>query len=1524
MQIQQVQQVQQPIPIQQISQIQQPTQEQIQQPTREQTLNQQLIAPPQNNQNYYDTTKKGQPKSIPINSYQPLNLASINGELLGAIQKQNINQIQLTTTTTTKPKEEKETIQLLYVPLENLKSSQPITQRVPTQTETPRKEKQIHRIENHRQNHLTTDIQDDFIKQALAAHKLQQQFQSGLPVLLQTTSTTEKPKKRKPNQPPLAVFMEKQGSADVKDVLEVLKGAKTISVQDSVGPNSPSIFVGPSNIEPEGYTKFPLPYLSTVQGNRIERKVEQLPFFVAPLSYKTPEGYSKIPLPSPHVGSVVVSTKDQLHEKYPEYIQPQTAQNQIVQDFDVKQPFPDYRDEPRPNPYLINQNIPQAGLGNGFIGGFPNVPPNYDESLPRDFDNDYQSGLRPQQNYQQTPVKEFVPDYQDVPRYSETTPNYQTEEKTNEGNNYQSPDYQTNERKQPNQEAKEFIRDYDTPSAPVESKPDFTPNYQSQEKPENNQYSTSLGPDYVTPKVQTNSYNYDRGSNREITTETNPSVPQNQFRYQNQESEYRRPQYNTRQQDPLRQAIKPYEIEQINYQLGKEKEENVQSLRSTTPVITTKNYEYEVPTTVRARSRTRFRGRTTAAATTPTTPSTIADDKYTVLEEFAIQPKTTTVKYTTEVETIPAKVYKLESEQVQPAHPIQQAPPVYIQNEAPVKQHVLSQDMLDQQILHGSAPGRQNVQVPEHQVPQPIPVIYTRQQNYPEQEQYPPNNPYLPGLINNLQDQAVRPLLVPNLLVPTTEKLSTNPPPTTEEYRITTTTETPRIETTTQRRNRGRQRAHSRFSTTSTPPVSPTRRVVSRRRPNYTRPTTERQYARTTTEEVSNYEAPRTVNSQRQRFRTRGRPVQKEEPATERVLQTTESRFKQPPLEGGFQASSGDPQSYMQFDHVVENQQVITVKPEVANDEKQFKDYHQVYSLPAQTPTIEEVITTQKPVVEVKVTHSVTEPSIVTASNDDSRYIRVNSNIQSGGVYNNNKDEAATRPSVRTRGRVRIRSRFSSTTPRATTTTTKSTVQKEEEQDENYGFIRKPQFDQPSPVVTQQPLQLYSASYQEIPRTIIQVEDDTNTKQSQAYDTASPAPVQFVGQIRPKYTTTEVQERSTEAPKARGRARIRVPNRKATSQQQQSYNEVKSHRFDDQVTRRSSNVVRTRGRGKSHFKVPETATIKHDEHDVEGGNYPAGYLKSRQLTTERPTSFQITIDPSEEDDQVPHSSLYSPQIIKSTDTQWVEATNFPAVNELEIADKQMLVTDTEEQTTLPYEEVETETTQTEEAKEQPSELFQEVVTTTELPETTTIRRRKIGRRRGVWKLVKHRPIDSFDTAESQNYFSVLNAFSSVEKVNEKVSETNKPSTTTTTKAPETKPTTTTTTTTEGSIFDTLYNFLGLASKASQIPGSKTKVYLNKEEITTTTASPTFPEEITEEISTQEIKHLEQHFQEETTFTPETTTAPTTTTTTENVKNFNIETWEERDVKTSTSTEISHETEICYKGRCVKSKDDKTL
>lgn len=128
-----------------------------------------------------------------------------------------------------------------------------------------------------------------------------------------TSHTTPKPKKLKPHQPPLAIFLTQEArkgtQVKVGDVLSSLKSAETIAVLDSVHPESaPKVFIGPSSLNPPtNFVKFELPYLSNIE--HTDKKLRQLPFFVAPLSYQTPQGFAKIPFPSPHVGSVVINSQ---------------------------------------------------------------------------------------------------------------------------------------------------------------------------------------------------------------------------------------------------------------------------------------------------------------------------------------------------------------------------------------------------------------------------------------------------------------------------------------------------------------------------------------------------------------------------------------------------------------------------------------------------------------------------------------------------------------------------------------------------------------------------------------------------------------------------------------------------------------------------------------------------------------------------------------------------------------------------------------------------------------------------------------------------------------------------------------------------------------------------------------------------------------------------------------------------------------------------------------------------------------
>ncbi|XP_044003597.1 uncharacterized protein LOC122849085 isoform X2 [Aphidius gifuensis] len=120
-----------------------------------------------------------------------------------------------------------------------------------------------------------------------------------------------------PNQPPLAIFLRKDDQTDIiqketiDDVLKALKNAITIAVLDQVSIDAPKVFVGPSNLELlQRYAKFELPYLSSLDTSLVEKRINKLPFFVAPLSFIPPEGHSKIPFPAPHIGSVIINYSD--------------------------------------------------------------------------------------------------------------------------------------------------------------------------------------------------------------------------------------------------------------------------------------------------------------------------------------------------------------------------------------------------------------------------------------------------------------------------------------------------------------------------------------------------------------------------------------------------------------------------------------------------------------------------------------------------------------------------------------------------------------------------------------------------------------------------------------------------------------------------------------------------------------------------------------------------------------------------------------------------------------------------------------------------------------------------------------------------------------------------------------------------------------------------------------------------------------------------------------------------------------
>lgn len=185
-----------------------------------------------------------------------------------------------------------EEVQLLYVPVETLYNQKPA--------------QNVNRF-NALPQPVSASLINDFYT---AGTTTQKPRTTSTPYTTKATTKASIAAKLKPNQPPLAMFMyndDRQSKLTITDALVNLKNLNQINVLDSLSKNLPKIFIGPSGLAPpKGYSKFDLPYLSNVEHKGADGRVDDLPFFVAPLSYKTPNGFTKIPLPSPHVGSVIV------------------------------------------------------------------------------------------------------------------------------------------------------------------------------------------------------------------------------------------------------------------------------------------------------------------------------------------------------------------------------------------------------------------------------------------------------------------------------------------------------------------------------------------------------------------------------------------------------------------------------------------------------------------------------------------------------------------------------------------------------------------------------------------------------------------------------------------------------------------------------------------------------------------------------------------------------------------------------------------------------------------------------------------------------------------------------------------------------------------------------------------------------------------------------------------------------------------------------------------------------------------
>ncbi|XP_063630159.1 mucin-2-like isoform X1 [Cydia splendana] len=272
------------------------------------------------------------PKKLPlpqgpkfVDGYQLENASNefvFNQKKPQSLQKLKFEGTKTETVIPNKSKLEREEVQLLYVPVESLKQGQFNFRNPQIQYSTQGLPKQ---------NPIKQPFVNDFQRPAKPAEHVNfgQEYFNFKPKLQEfdqvpkfstistpfptAPPTTPRPKKLKPHQPPLAVFLSQEAKkgAQVKvgDVLSSLKNANTIAVLDAVNPlNAPKVFIGPSTLTPpENFVKFELPYLSNIENSA--NKLRQLPFFVAPLSYHTPDGFAKIPFPSPHVGSVVINSQ---------------------------------------------------------------------------------------------------------------------------------------------------------------------------------------------------------------------------------------------------------------------------------------------------------------------------------------------------------------------------------------------------------------------------------------------------------------------------------------------------------------------------------------------------------------------------------------------------------------------------------------------------------------------------------------------------------------------------------------------------------------------------------------------------------------------------------------------------------------------------------------------------------------------------------------------------------------------------------------------------------------------------------------------------------------------------------------------------------------------------------------------------------------------------------------------------------------------------------------------------------------
>lgn len=1522
-----------------------------------------------------------------------------------------------------RPVHEKEEIQLLYVPLETLRQREQRQRfqqdHIPSQSQVRFVDQQNLSPQAHKQVQLK-NIEQDFIQQALQAHKLQQQFQqqdypqqqqqqyqpqmiyqpfdprqfpNQQPLVLQAstrvpTTTSAPVRKRKPHQPPLAVYMGTDGQEDISiiDLLELLKEAKSITVQDYVSQDSPRIFVGPSNLQaPEGYVKFNLPYLSSFDKHTRVQGLHKVPFFVAPLNYKTPPGYSKIPFPSPHVGSVVINHRNE--ERKEEESVPHS--NLLSDQLNEK------------NTQILYNEASTVASHNKNRQAFSTVfPLSSEEPVPY---GPLPVNDEPKYSTTRTPLSTQAPILSTTPRTYLSTP--EPQHLTVSPNVYNEQFSSTGHR---------FTTAVPSSSERVTFTPQFYTISTTNRNLQQQQQQQRITPTKQRPQINLSTPEeayYDttrnRSPNRYLPETNQPAVTTTQ-------------QYLIEQVTPRNELLKQQRHPQ-NYNTqstvsnlsGFEAvKENVTQDQEYRPSYQTENSQNEYETRPeRTRQRTEDKSRVVTEnsyfnANIQPTNKQVQNQAYHI-PVSQVTPQQV-LQDSREKDRFNSNQYVLTLAQPIPQRDgfLQLAQPVGVTH-----RFVFNQDK------------QQNDQPTERQNVQEYVSPITQQQQYRLPTDLP-ISPQLPTLVNSLEDQAIRPLLAP-LLLPTAEEsepqtyvehtsprvvsttASSVPPSVTTE---TVVTRAPVVETTTPyRRLRGRQRA-------TRPTNSPSTRTrvsssTRSRRPyqeiskstevsdSTTRATLvrNRYTAQRERHPASTTESSKETIPYQQRFRTRGRPLKLEDEfaaftsrtstSTEKVVEIPTQYTVQPVQITPVSSESSTEDERKTYITTVNNEQplayLINGQHLINQNVQTGEEQPTIYILKEEVPVMHEY---KEEKVQKEVEQPILENTRTTTAIDQSQFL-----------------VETTKPRTRSRSRDRSRSRTRVTTTAIPSTTRKEEKGSEESSEEFYGFFRQPNFKSPpkmeykpsselrttlAPVQQstfapeysdEQPTYYVSDTRSSTPRVYqiqaveVPSEEDKTVYINSRVAVSSESSTEDVKPVtirttpsRRRYTTSSSQEIATERnsperyfttrPKPRQenqsqRTRIRGRIRRPTTSKPEK--DVSTSSEENYSARsETSTTPKLRSRGKVHFRPPK-GQDRSEEEDI-SENYPPSFLKAHsqerqeryQSRTQRPV-FKLTIEPDSLEEQEgaysTHPRSRSKELVKGEESQRyektvqgpniipldkVDAEKSSALDDVKISDttefsdatspiSAKLVDDSSENSSNQAMEDVTDdnhsTTETSSEVDINEEVKQETTTisstSTEYLPTTT---RKKSRRRGVWRLVGQRPIDVFQSAESQNVGMVLVNDLLGDEKNFKIDKdrvaqmlTERPLDFSNQENQNDE---------QGDKFDVV-TFVS-TEKPVEKEESKTETTPDVTTIKEDEEISQVSEGVTQGPNEKDIEEAKKVMSF---FDQFVSSLEKYSTTTEKTKKPDYsDFWKSKIIGTSTTTEVSHETEICYKGRCVKS------